>query len=387
MPFKIDFRAIFGKAADQLFALALTHPDTFHGAARPILEGQSGGDIGKARALALEGMRSYLHVLKQHSERFLHRFSDSVSYEGLRISFGGRRTTPVGTACGVDADAEGLEPLSYLFGFQIPGPVTFQPRPLSPALFRDDSWRGDLYVPTDVASRGWEYVRERLREYRETGGQAVLLPSLATGRPGSREWGAAAAELSAMVEALRPYVDGFVWTPLGSADYAQAAEVLATSAGDKLKLVDLPAYAETENSVWRDRVSAFLTNGGDGVVAVRGLEVPRSNVPDPSRWPYETALWCGASMAAYRQRAIEDLRREFPSAFIIASGGFHQRDEAFRACEHANAIAENEAFIRYGPGLAPVLLNKLVARLKFLHRASQIECPQLEEFQRSRWQP
>lgn len=385
MRFKFNFRSIFGQAADQLFARALTHPDTFHGAARPILQGQSEGDIEKARALALEGMHTYLHVVKRHSDRFLHGYDSSTSYESLRIPFGDRFSTPVGTACGLDADAEGLEALSYLFGFQIPGPVTLTARSAATARFQDDGRRNDLYVPLDFSSRGLAYVVNRLEAYRKTGGQAVILPAVATGVGGSSDWSDAASDLQTMVTAMRPWVDGFVWVPSGRADFADAARLLRRHVPDRLKLVEMPAYAESERDAWLENVSAFLTNGGDGIVAVRGLGVPRCRVPDPVNWPLASALWCGASMGPYRQRAIEDTRRAFPSCFIIASGGFHQRDEAFRACEYANAIAENEAFTRFGPGLAPVLLNKLALRLKFLQRKGLIESIELAEFQRLRW--
>jgi hypothetical protein len=385
MQFKLDFQAIFGKAADQLFALALTHPDTFQGAARPILQGQSDGDIRKARALALEGLRTYLHVVQQHSERFLHRYSDTISYEELRIPLAGRWITPVGTACGVDTDADGLEPLSYLFGFQMPGPITLRATQGEPAPFQDDSRRNDLYVPVTLSSRGLDYALERLRQYRDAGGRAVILPALATGFHDPLDAGRATEELATMAASLRPYVDGFVWVPFGSADFTVGARVLCERAEDRLRLVEMPAYREDEREIWLDRVAAFLSAGGQGVVAVHGLEVPREKLPQPKTWPFETALWCGASMADYRQRAIEDVRRAFPSAFIIASGGFHHRDEAFRAIEYANAIAETEAFTRFGPGLAPVLLNKLALRLKFLHRQGQIDSVNLHAYQRQRW--
>jgi hypothetical protein len=135
MRFRIDFASLFGKALDQLFALALTQPDTFHGTARPILQGHAGGDLVKAQALALEGLHAHLHVLKQHSDRFLVGFNDELSYEPLRVPVAGRWTTPVGTAAGVDPNADGLEPLSYLFGLQMPGPVSLHPREPSAAPF------------------------------------------------------------------------------------------------------------------------------------------------------------------------------------------------------------------------------------------------------------
>ena len=100
---------------------------------------------------------------------------------------------------------------------------------------------------------------------------------------------------------------------------------------------------------------------------------PSSSTPNPACWPFETAIQCGGSLAAYRQTAIEAARRTFPSLFIAACGGFHRREEAFSACEYANVIVENEAYTRYGPGIALQLLHKLVLRLRFLQRAGQID--------------
>jgi len=113
--------------------------------------------------------------------------------------------------------------------------------------------------------------------------------------------------------------------------------------------------------------------------------VPKEQTPNPARWPFETAIQCGASLAAYRQTAIEAARRAFPALFIAACGGFHRREEAFQACEYANVIVENEAYTRYGPGIALQLLHKLVLRLRFLHRDGQLESEELWAFQQARW--
>lgn len=90
MKFRLDFDLLFGKAMDRLFALALTQPGTFQGAARPILLGHADGDIAKAQALALEGLRTHLHVLQQQAPRFLDRFNNEVSYAGLRVPVAGK---------------------------------------------------------------------------------------------------------------------------------------------------------------------------------------------------------------------------------------------------------------------------------------------------------
>ena len=155
--------------------------------------------------------------------------------------------------------------------------------------------RSDLYVPTDISSRGLDYVADRLREYcrsRWTGGHPAVVGDRLSRFDGR---GICRGRTAGDGRRSSPYVEGFVWTPLGAADFAEAATAAGQRRGQPAKLVDLPAYAEQEGPVWLDRVSAFLSNGGDGIVAVRGLEVPRSCVPDPAQWPYETPFRCGAT--------------------------------------------------------------------------------------------
>ena len=393
MRFRIDFASLFGKAIDQLFAVALTHPDTFHGVARPILQGHAGGDLAKAQELALEGLHAHLHVLKQHSDGFLVGYSDEVSYGPLRVPVAGRWTTPVGTAAGIDPQADGLEALSYLFGLQMPGPVSLHPHEPSEAPFQEDVRRADLYVPPTFASRGVTYVGDRLREYREAGGEAIILPAVVGGPETSQDSRAAHQELEDIVRELAPLADGFVWIPgladssalLQPADFRQAAQRMRAAAEGRLNLVEMPACEEAEIAPWLALAEAFLAGGGDGIVAVSGQTVPRDSVPRPDQWPFQTAVRCGASMAAYRQRAIEAARRTFPGVFIAACGGFHRREEAFQACEYANVIVENEAYTRFGPGIARVLLNKLALRLKVIEREGQLDQATLYAYQQERW--
>lgn len=393
MGFKIDFKALFGKASDYFFGLALTDPTAFHGGARPVLHGHSGGDIRKAQTLALQGLKEYLHVVRQHSDRFLQRYNDQVSYDAVRVRVAGKLTTPVGTAGGLDPDADGLEPLSYLFGFQIPGPVSAAPREFDEVPFQEDGGRGNLYVPPTFASRGLSIFLENVRQYRDRGGTAILLPSVTGVVTDSQRTSDAYQQLEQLLTALEPFVEGFVWSPLlaGSKELLQEAEferharLMARVAPAKLKLVELPAYEEDQRDAWLGLVRAFATHGGDGIVAVRGLAVPRSAVPRPDQWPCETALLCGADLASYRQRAIADARQAFPTAFIAACGGFHRRDEAFDACQQANVIVETEAFTRYGPGLARSLLGKLALRLRYLQNKGLTDAADLPAYQRQQW--
>lgn len=393
MAFKIDFKSVLSQAADAMFAMGLMNTTTFHGAARPVLLGHSDGDVIKAQALALEGLATYLHVVKKHSDRFLKQFDEKVSYERILVSIAGKQTTPVGTACGLDPNAEGLERLSYLFGFQMPGPVTLEPKRLDAAPFQDDSRNDNLFVPPTFASNGLDRFLQNVKQYRDRGGKAVILPCI-VGLPSDvGETENAHREMEELLAALSPYVDGFVWTPtlahsralISRAEFARTARLFKRFAVDKLKLVEMPPYEQPERSRWLALIEAFLVEGGDGIVAVSGLEVPRSRVPKPDRWPYESAIMSGRALGPYRQRAIEDARRAFPSAFIVACGGFHKRDEAFKACQFANVIAENEAFTRFGPGMARTLLHKLAQRLDYLRKKGTIDSASLVPYQQQCW--
>ncbi len=394
MSFKVDFRSLLGKAADYFFAKALTEPGSFHGAARPILHGHAGGDIARARALAVEALRDHLHVVRENSHRFLQQYDDRLSFDIVRVSVAGHWVTPVGTACGLDADADGLVPLSCLFGFQMPGPVTELPCLAEAMPFQEDARRENLFVPPVVASRGLRYVVQNLRQYRDEGGTAVILPGVVARVSDGEPLDDSVRQLERMLNALAPLVNGFVWTPQYTGvravfqpeEFAQTARVMAQAAPGHLKLVELPAWDAARQAEWMALVAAFLTSGGDGVVAVSGREVNRDRLPSPDDWPYEQAILCGADIASFRQRAVAAVRREFPSAFIAACGGIHRGAVAFEVCQNANVIAENEAFTRYGPGLGRTMLKRLANRIQYLQRHGLTEAENLVMYQQRRWQ-
>ena len=391
--FRFDFEKLFGKAIDQLFALALTQTETFNGAARPILQGHAGGDIVKARALAIEGLNAHLHVIKQHADRFTERFDDQLSYAGLRVPVAGKQTMPIGTAAGLDADAEGLEALSYLYGFQMPGPVAYEPHQPAAMPFQEDRQRNDLFAPPTYASQGLVAVCDRLRAYRDAGGAAVLLPALVSGSPSGRDDSDLLRELATMVESTALYADGFVWLPAltdrpngwSPQDFFRVAQAMSDAGQGRLLLVEMPAFDNGNKARWLDLIGGFVEGGGGGIVAVGGREVSREQIPNPQAWPFETAIQFGASLGEYRQTAIETARREFPDLFIAACGGLHDRDEAFRVCEYANVIVETEAFTRFGPGITLKWLHKLVLRLRHLQRSGQIDSEELWVYQQSLW--
>ncbi len=393
MKFKLDFKRLFGAAVDRLFAVGLTDPDSFSLAVRPILEGHADGDIHRAQSLALQGLQDYAHVVQKYSNSFLKGISDSVSFEGLRVPIAGKQGTPVGTGHGLDPNAEGLDILSMLFGFQTPGPVCVHARSMEAAPFRDDSGWNDLYLPPEFASHGLERFRLNISQYRERGGQAILFAAI-VGMPndtGTVE--SAHQELQQLVRELAPYVDGFVWVPqlsgcvqLRTAPACHtAASLMSAAAPTHLKLMELPGCSESNQPDRLVLADSFLAGGGEGLVAVGGLEVTRQQVPRPQSWPFAHAIKSGGSLAMCRQWLIEELRRRHPSSFLAACGGFHNGSEAISACEHANVIMETEAFTRYGPGMARKLLTRLSRRMSFLQKKGTVPSGTLHELQQSLW--
>lgn len=306
MDFRLDFHQLFGAAADKLFALALTQPVTFHGGARPLLQGQAEGDIAKAQALALEGLHTHLHVLKRQSDKFLKRFNDDISYADLLVPVAGRLTTPVGTAAGLDPDADGLEPLSYLYGVQIPGPVSCAPRQFDHLPFQEDARRDDLYVPAIGNSQGLQHFSERLQAYCASGGNTVISPALQTAAISESRARDPISCLEMLAGSLVRFADGFVWTGAIHLDqtadaealFREAARALRKIAPDKLLLVEMPAFKAEAEQTWLRQIGRFLSGGGDGIVAIGGRIVPREKLPQPDKWPFDVAVQCGASQAA-----------------------------------------------------------------------------------------
>ncbi len=238
-----------------------------------------------------------------------------------------------------------------------------------------------------------DYVVEKIRRYREQGGTAVILPSLTASRTPRTTTDDAIQQLESMLSALEPLVDGYVWSPswagtqelLSERELARAAQLMSVSAQRKLNLVEMPPCEDHDRGQWLKLAEAFLANGGDGLVAVGGIPITAERIPAAARWPDGQAMMFGRSQAPYRQRAIEAARLEFPTAFIAACGGIHDRGDAFKVYEHANVIMETEAFTRYGPGLSRVLLKSVAARLRVLHKREEICSANLETFQTSRW--
>ena len=216
----------------------------------------------------------------------------------------GRQVLPIGTSHGLDANADGLDVLSFLFSFQTPGPVTVSPTVVGNAPFQEDSRYVDILIPCTFASRGLDYYRNNLATYREAGGTAVVLAAI-VGLPGRYDdVPRALNEIGLLLDALREYVDGFVWTPqlaegtalLTPEVFAATATKMAASGADLLKLVELPPCNEADRDDWLALADAFLSNGGDGIVAVGGQRVLQKDVPRPQHWPFESAFRMGGSL-------------------------------------------------------------------------------------------
>ena len=250
-----------------------------------------------------------------------------------------------------------------------------------------------MYLPPEFASQGLERFCRNVAQYRERGGEAMLFAAI-VGMPDDKGTIACAhQELQQLVRTLAPYVDGFVWVPqlsgcaqlLTETACRDSAALMSADAPTHLKLMELPACSERDQPARLAQAEAFLASGGDGLVAVGGLEVPREQVPRSPSWPFAKALKSGGSLAMSRQWLIEQLRRRHASCFLAACGGFHDGSEIISACDHANVVMETEAFTRYGPGMARKLLSRLSRRMSFLKKNGTVPSGMLHDMQQSLW--
>ncbi len=181
---------------------------------------------------------------------------------------------------------------------------------------QDDARREDLYVPPTYASQGLVYVCDRLRTYREAGGEAVILPAV-VGRMLARGLTQRSPEIQTIVslDTLRGRIR-LASRPgrLAGAGARRNSGRLPSDACGRRRTVGAGRNAGLRGG-WTRLAGVgrgILEGGGDGIVAVGGREVPRHRRARPDAWPFETAIQCGASLAAYRQSAIEAARRAFP---------------------------------------------------------------------------
>lgn len=363
---------------EKLYRLALTKPSFFRRIVRPLLYERCGGDAERVHELAIRMLEQYEKPLEDISAQF--------DFPDLHLPVAGKSRMPFGTAAGFDKDGEALYPLSLIFGFEEPGTIVLHKREGNPKpRIAVNSRERELYNAQGFPSLGAEHFAANAKRYRERGGKAPLMASICGIPPSPDEMDVAYTEMESIVDLVGTYVDGFVWNPFSPNTAAlgllrtpecfhQTAELLGKKAGQKLKLAKLGPYDDTKEkrSEWQALLNSWMQGGGDGVVVTNAYMVPRSQVPS-SRWGYDWAGRSGRFLHEYRDRAVRDARREFPSAVIIATGGIDTGEEAWRAFEAGADLLEGytpytfESFgllIRMSKELGAILKSKGYSNLE-----------------------
>ncbi len=348
------------------FEFSLKHPWFFRQVARRFLYHKF-KDPEEVHAAALSYLSKYYDVLVKNADLF--------DFPELEVDIKGHKIKPFGTAAGMDKDGRCFEPFSHVYGFQESGTVVLRERAGNPKP-RVAVGRLNLYNSQGFPSKGLDFFLERIMRYRSFGGDAVIYASVC-GLPiddnVDKAIYHAVGEFEQLLEALNPYVDGFVWNPfspntealqkLRSPElFAQHAVIMGHYAKDKLKLVKMGPYSGPD---WLKLVDSWLSEGGDGIVAVNTRMVPKEEVPS-WKWGYPSAGVSGQALQNNRLMAVEITRQTFPKAIIFATGGIFSAQDAYRTFEAGATALESytpETF--YGFGL---VRKKMKGVLKLLKR-------------------
>lgn len=348
---------MLGWIKKQAFKRGLADTGFYRSVVRRLAYSLADGDPEKVHELALEALTDFERVLAKASPQF--------DFPDLRVQIAGKEVMPFGTAAGLDKNGDALLPLSHIFGFLEPGTVVVSERKGNDRpRVAVDTVNEDIYNAQGFPSKGLEYFLSRARHYQEKGGKAPLLISVCGLPPIPEKIETAFDELELLVDTLCPYASGFVWNPFSPNTSAlkalrtpkvfrRSAELVARKAPGKLKLVKMGPFDgdEEQSSYWLGLVDAWLEGGADGIVAVNTYAVPNNQVPSKS-WGYPSAGRSGRFLQDYRQRAIADARRTFPSAVIIATGGIDSGQQAWNAFEAgADALEGYTPYTFHGFGL------------------------------------
>ncbi len=364
------------------FATGLASKDFFRKFVRRPAYALAGGDPEKVHEMALEALNEYWDVIEDFSPRFYE--------EALEIKINGKSVMPFGTAAGLDKNADAVRPLSYLLGFQEVGTIIVNPRDgnARPRVAVDEE-NGDLYNAQGFPSKGLKHAKQKLQDYRESGGKGVILASICGIPPEPDRLDVAYNETQQILAELDSLVDGFVWNPFSPNTVAltalrtpetfeKYANLVKRTADKRLALVKMGPYDDEpeKRGQWLGLARGWMVGGGDGIVAVNTYMVPKEKVPSNS-WGYQSAGRSGRFLQNYRQRAVEEARREFPDAFIIATGGIDSGEEAWKTVKSgADALEGYTPYTFHGFAL----LLDIAEGLKYHLKASG---KSLSEFQKS----
>ncbi len=298
--------------------------------------------------------------------------------EKLKITVNGQSIIPFGSAAGLDKNGEALGPLSNFFGFLEPGFVGVNPRPGNekPRICSDDA-NLDMYNAQGFPTKGLEYFKNKLVEYRKQNGKKPVYVNICGMPPAGQENPIAIAteEVRLLVKTLAPYADGFVWncaSPntealklLRSPEIArETAKVIKETAPDKLILVKMWPYEKEEKEASLKFVGSFIEGGGHGVVTTNTKMFPKEQIPAPN-WGYKSGGRSGKFLKEYRLRSVRDMRQSFPNAIIVAAGGIYDGDDAYETFKAgANMLEGYTPYAFYGLGLLKEIQKGVIRRLE-----------------------
>ncbi|MBI2110614.1 hypothetical protein HYT51_02445 [Candidatus Woesearchaeota archaeon] len=365
------------------FATSLENPLFFRTVVRPAAYLLAKGDPEVVHEMALEALNEYEDVLEEKSNNF--------SFPRLRVQLANKKVGAFGTAAGLDKNANAIGPLSHIVGFQECGTFVIPKRPGNdrPRIAVDEEHE-NLYNAQGFPSKGCIYAQLNLGGYRESLGKGVIYASICGIPSDSEGLGVAFRDTEKLLSNLDSLVDGFVWNPFSPNTttltalrnpeiFEQYAKRIRETAGNRLALVKMGPYESSQRTSWLDLVRGWMKGGGDGVVVVNTYVVPKERVPS-KEWGYQSAGVSGRFLQEYRQRAIIDIRSEFPKAIIVATGGVNSSEQAWAAFEAgANVLEGYTPYTFHGFGLLQQMARGVEEKLNALGYDS------LAEFQEKKW--
>lgn len=351
------------------FVWGLKNPFFFRFVVRREAYRRAGGDPELVHEHALKILYEYEEILEE--------FGAGYQTADLKINLKGIECFPFGSAAGLDKNAEALRPLSHIFGFMEPGTVVVEPREGNPRprVFADAA-HNDIFNAQGFPSQGLDVFERNIRDYRESGGKAPIFTSICGIPETSSDMANEHDQMKSLLTRLTQYADGFVWNPFSPNTDALNAlrtpeqfrwhvEIMSSILESKqLKLVKMGPYEQYKKDPWIELVGTWMENGGDGVVLVNSVQVPRERLP-MREWGYDSAGRSGRALQHYRQRAIEDVRVNFPKALIIATGGIESAEQAWNCFEAgAHALEGYTPYTFYGFGLLKRIAEGIKEGLK-----------------------
>lgn len=358
--------------ADKIMMLrGMFNPYEFKMSVRPKIYEKANNDPETVNELVLEMLNRNSFEMSLLSPFF-------TAPQSLSIKINGQSVVPFGSAAGLDKNGEALGPLSNFFGFLEPGFVGVNPRTGNdrPRICADEA-NLDLYNAQGFPTKGLEYFKNKLVEYRKQGGKKPVYVNICGMPPIGQDNSIAIAmdEVKQLVKTLEPYADGFVWNCASPNTEAlkmlrdpqiakETAAIMKDAAPSRLRMVKLWPYEPQEIDASLKFVGSFIEGGGHGVVTTNTKMFPKEQIPAPN-WGYKSGGRSGKFLQPYRMRSVKDMRKAFPDAVIVAAGGIYDGNDAYATFEAgANMLEGYTPYTYYGVGLLKQIQIGVAKNLK-----------------------